>query len=88
MKTKLKKARYPKDTTWLKYRRFKIDGYGTQKIITIGGYHIVIGTSDSTSYIKFGDNGCGINVTTKPRFSQRIGKRKSFKLGKYYISKL
>ena len=63
MKTKLKRARYPKDTTWLKYRRFKIDGYGTQKIITIGGYHIVIGTSDSTSYIKFGDNGCGINVT-------------------------
>jgi hypothetical protein len=88
MKTKLKRARYPKDTTWLKYRRFKIDGYGTQKIITIGGYHIVIGTSDNTSYIKFGDNGCGINVTTKPRFSHRIGKRKSFKLGKYYISKL
>jgi hypothetical protein len=86
--TKLKRVRYPKGTTWLNHKKYKIDGFGTQRIITIGNYHIVIGNSDNTSYIKFGDKGCGINVTKNPRFSQRIGKKKSIKLGKYYISKL
>ncbi len=85
--TKLKKARYPKDTTWLKHKKYKIDGFGTQRIITIGNYHIVIGNSDNNSYIKFGEK-CGVNVTTNPKFSQRIGKKKSIKIGKYYISKV
>lgn len=88
MKTKLKKAKYQKDTTWLKYRRFKIDGLGTQKIITLGDYHILIGYNENMSYIKFGENKCGLKITTTQSFLERIGKIKTIKIGKYYISKL
>ncbi len=85
--TKSKRAHYRKGITWLNHKKYKVDGIGTQRIITIGGYHIVVGNNDYNSYIKFGEK-CGINVTTRPRFSQRIGKIKSIKIGKYYISKL
>lgn len=85
---KSKRARYRKGTTWLQTKRFNVDGYGTQTIINLGSYHILIGLHENTKYVKFGDGKCGLIMTDKPSFSVRNKLKKSLKIGKYYISKL
>jgi hypothetical protein len=85
---KSKKAKYRKGTTWLRIRKFNIDGLGKQTIINLGGYQILIGSLENTRYIKFGDGKCGVTMTDKPSFSVRNKLKKSLKIGRYYISKL
>jgi hypothetical protein len=72
----------------LQKKKYKIDGIGTQHIIKVLGYLILIGVSENDFYIKFGKKEYGVHVTKKPNFSVRNGFKKSLKLGKYYINKI
>lgn len=85
---KLKKAKYRKGTTWFRTNRYVIDGYCKQIILNFGSRIVLIGVNPDTKYIRFGDNGCGLQITKQPSFSVRNGYKKSLKIGKYYINKI
>jgi hypothetical protein len=49
---------------------------------------ILFGVSEFQWYLRIGNPGFGISVTSKPKFSVRNKIKKSIKINKYYISKL
>jgi hypothetical protein len=85
---KSRKVNTRKNTTLFQKKTYRIDGYGTQHFIKLLGYPILLGSNDSSFYIKLGDNEKGFIVTEKPLFSVRYKYKKSLKLGKYYFIKL
>jgi hypothetical protein len=52
------------------------------------GYPIVVSIGDYDFWVRFGKNEKGFTITSKPRFSLRNRRKKSLKIGKYYITKI
>lgn len=69
-------------------KTYKIHGVGTQHIMKVFGYSIVTGIGDYDFWVRFGKNEKGFSITSKPWFSLRNGRKKSLKIGKYYITKI
>ncbi len=85
---KSRKVNTRKNTTFFQRSTYRIAGYGTQHFIKLLGYPILLGSNDSSFYIRLGDNEKGFIVTKEPPFSVRYKYKKSLKLGKYYFIKL
>lgn len=85
---KSKKVKYQKGTTLLKTNRYVVDGHGKQYVVTFLKYRLLIGVTDYDFYIRFGEKEIGFHITKKPSFSVRNGYKKSFKICKYYITKI
>ena len=85
---KSRKVNTRKNTTFFQRSTYRIAGYGTQHFIKLLGYPILLGSNDSSFYIRLGDNEKGFIVTKEPPFSVRYKHKKSLKLGKYYFIKL
>jgi len=73
---------------WLSKKTYHIGSGCSQTVIKIFNQSVLFSTSPSGWFIRFGNPGFGVNVTTKPLFSVRNGYKKSIKIGKYYIVKL
>jgi hypothetical protein len=69
-------------------KTYKVHGVGTQHIIKVFGYPIVVNLGDYDIWFRFGKNKKGLSITSKPGFSLRNGCKKSLKIGKYYINKI
>jgi hypothetical protein len=69
-------------------KTYKVHGVGTQHIIKVFGYPIVVSLGDYDIWFRFGKNEKGFSITSKPGFSLRNGRKKSLKIGKYYITKI
>lgn len=73
---------------FLKKKTYKVHGLGTQHIIKVFGYPILVSVGDYDFWVRFGKNEKGFGLTSKPGFSLRNRYKKSLKIGKYYLSKI
>lgn len=73
---------------FLQRKTYKVHGLGVQHIIKVFGYPIVISIGDYDFWVRFGKSEKGFTLTSKPGFSLRNRRKKSLKIGKYYITKI
>jgi hypothetical protein len=65
-----------------------VDGHGLQYIFKLFNFYFYFGKTQEMFYFRFGEKEKGFLVTKKPSFSIRNGYKKSFKIFKYYITKI
>lgn len=84
----LLKVNFQKIIMLFSLKTYNIGNKSKQVVVRILNRPILFGVSEFHWYLRIGNPGFGISVTSKPKFSVRNKIKKSIKINKYYISKL
>lgn len=84
----LLKVNFQKIIMLFSLKTYNVGYKSKQVLVRVLGRPILFGVSEFQWYLRIGNPGFGISVTSKPKFSVRNKIKKSIKINKYYISKL